>query len=111
MRNQEAITVSRIREVLFISEDGAVSFRARSGNARPGDPARFKMRGGRYRIRIDGRDMDMTRVAWAYHHGKWPWFWVWHVVPRSWDFSAGNIMKWKEFDAAERAKSAAARAK
>ena len=111
MRNQDAITVSRLREVLFISEAGAVSFIAMSGHARPGDPARLKMRKGRYWIRIDGHVMDMTRVAWAYHHGSWPRFLVWHVVAQPWNYSVGNIMKWKDFDAAERAKSAAVRAR
>jgi len=99
MRRVDPITVDRLREVLSISDDGLVSFRTKNGRNKAGEAARLRMNNGRYTILIDGKVLDMTRVAWAWHRGSWPSFWVWQVIRYPWNFSSGNLEKWTEFNA------------
>jgi len=98
MRKRKAITVDRIRKVLTIDDDGLVVFREDNGRRKAGDLAHLIMKNGRYIIRVDGRYLDMTRVAWVIHHGEWPKFLVWQVRRHRRDFTAENIVKWTEFN-------------
>lgn len=96
MRNQEAITVSRIREVLEIDDEGFLKFKIDNVKYKAGYYADFRAVGARLYTRVDKRNVDAIRAAWAIHYGEWPQFPVMLKFHCGWDFRKENLQKYSD---------------
>ena len=77
MRKTQPISIARIREVLTITSDGLVYFRINNFRRWAGSRPRPRRVGRSLYIRVDGKSVNLAKVAWAYHTGMWP-----SVTPR-----------------------------
>jgi len=86
------LTQAKLKQLLhYDHETGVFTWRQSRGRIKAGDIAQSKGKYGHRTVKINGKNMQLHRLAWLYMYGKFPDNMIDHINGISWDNRIVNL--------------------